>query len=329
MEVTTELETIINLSAVEQYENVDQIILDKLRVRYEGKCEQNILIKKVVNIIKRSLLRLSKNQLNGVSDVSVRFQVEAIIYYPDDILTGCEVIYIDTNSNTIGCKHKHAIITVKNARRLVGIEIGHKLTLKVGMVNYLRGKSEIVIQAAPYSYSFKFKAYEVDLNAEVSLENAKIITYKLKLIENEEKQLADANKKIVAKFIDMYYPFKTNFPKDKFAKKMVNMLDLAKKLTKSTEKSGKENTVFLIRHTLIDKSEPLILQLDDLNDKELFDPEKFQVEKIYENPALAVIAFLNDYYGYVKMLREMAEIYNEQEINKHSRVWNIYEKLKQ
>ena len=151
MNVVTELETIINLSAAEQFENIDQIILDKLRSRYEGKCEQNILVKKIVGIIKRSCIRLSKNQLNGSSELSVRFQVEAIVYYPDDILTGCEVLYIDTNSNTIGCKHTHAIITVKGARKLVGIEVGNKLTLKVNAVSYLRGKSQIVIQATPFS----------------------------------------------------------------------------------------------------------------------------------------------------------------------------------
>lgn len=337
MKIIKLYETVINLSATEMFSKIDLVVMDKLKQRFEGKCEKNSLIVRILEIVKRSKCKLAKSRLDGSGDVNVRFTAEAIIYNDDDILTGCEVQKIE-RGNKIICKHEIAVVNIKGNRNLQSLKPGQKITIKIVSVSYLKGKDKITIYGVPYSYSYKFIIYSTTIDpSSISFENIEVLKKKLQEIDEEAKLYEKIDKKAVAFFNNTYYPFKESF--DSFRKSisktkipLIDVYDLTKTLITSTKKD--DQPVFLMRHPIIDKSTSLTFKLDDddLKSKtisDLLDPQSYEVEIVKENIAFVLLNFLNDYLSHIRILREMTEIYPaEKDIDDHSNIWGIYNRLK-
>ena len=115
MTTISEFETTLNFSPVEQYvHDVDQLVLQKLRKRvyYEGKCSNNTLVVKVINIKTRSCIELRRDSLEGSGTMFVQFVASVLTYYKDSILTGCIVQSLDAANQMIMCSAPSAIISV-------------------------------------------------------------------------------------------------------------------------------------------------------------------------------------------------------------------------
>jgi len=333
MKIIKDYETIINLSAIEMYSDIDKIILDKLRQRFENKCEKNSLIIKVLNIVKRSKCNLSKSRLDGSADVNVQFRADAIIYNNDDILTGCEVQKIDRGSNIL-CKHEVAIINIKGNRNLHSLKTGQKITIKISSISYPKGYGKITIYGMPYSYSYKFMMYYTSLESIKLTDNIILLKNKLKDIDDELKIHNQLDKNSLKFFNNIFYPFKDSFDdKMSILKKskieILNMYDLASSLIKP---DTPQRDIYLIRHTIIDKSTPFIISIIESDLKsgivDILDPKLYEIEIVKENIFIVLYQFLNDYLSHLKIIREMTQIYTESEIDTHNNIWNIYNKLK-
>lgn len=338
MKIIKIYETVINLSANEMYSNIDIIIMDKLRQRFEGKCEKNSLITKILGIEKRSKCQLAKSRLDGSGDVNVQFKSEAVIYNDDDILTGCEVQRIK-RGNKIICKHDIAVVNIKGNRNLQSLKPGQKINIRISSVSYLKGRDKITVYGVPYSYSYKFIIYSTIIDvSKISLENIEILKKKLQEIDNEYKLYEQSDQKSVKFFNDVYYPFKESFEDMKKTLKnskilLIDVYDLTKKLINyATNKS--ETNIFLIRHPIIDKSTPIIFKIEESDLKsgisgDLLNPTSYEIEIVKENITFVLLNFLNDYLSHIKVIREMTEIYiTETDIESNSNIWGIYNRLK-
>src|SRR5579883_1448026 len=158
MKIIKIYETVINLSAKEMYSGIDDVIMNRLKKRFEGKCEKNSLITKIIGIRKRSKCVMAKSRLEGDGDVNVQFIAESIVYNDGDILTGCEVQRIE-RGNRIICKNDMAVINIKGNRNLQSLKAGQKITIKITSVSYLKDRDKITIYGVPYSYSYKFTMF--------------------------------------------------------------------------------------------------------------------------------------------------------------------------
>lgn len=320
MIITKTYETIINLSAKDMYLDIDNILLIKLKSQYENKCEKNSLIIKILDIVKRSNIIMSKSRLDGSADVSIQFRASSIIYNENDILTGCEVQKID-RGNKIICKHENAVININGGKQLVSLRAGQFITIKVISVSYIKGVNKITVYGSPYSYSFKFYIY----NIKPKIFQEDIIILKSKLQEIEEELILHKNIDIKHYnfFNETLYPYKIMYHK---AENSINMIELTKSIIENNEVKPK----LIARHPIIDKNTTDILVLDKNYEKsELFNLEKYKFDIIDENIAIVLLNFLNDYLMHIRAIREMTEIYKtEKDIEQHSNIWNIYQKIK-
>lgn len=332
-------ETILNLSGgTDLWQNIDDVILDKLRKKYEGRCEKNTLILKILGIKQRSKVEMAISRLDGSGDVNVQYTAEAIIFPTGDIITGCEIQKIE-RANII-CKYQHAVIKIRNTQHLQSLKPGQFLTVKVLDAIYTLGRPHVTVTAVPYSYTFNTTVYITTLDPKsISFENIELLKKRLEDIDQEYKLYEEANNKIVERIANTFYPFKTPYQGAKMKLpegiSLGDIYDLTKKLLESKPSaSGSIEPVALSRHPIIDKSTSHVLLIDVAAFKkgittDLFDPAQYGVETVNENAGEVLYKLLTEYWIYIRMLRESAEVFTSEKImEQHNNLWSIYLRIK-
>jgi hypothetical protein len=335
MRITKQFETIINLSAIEQFSDIDKTIFDKL-VSLEGKCDKNSLIIKIKQIKKRSDVMMVKSKLDGSGDVCVQFLADAIVYNENDILVGCRVQGIERGQRIILKYLDNVIVNVKADEKLLGLQDSQILTIRVVNTTYPKGKNMIVVSGILFmNNSGRINIYEpISFHDEIvdksiiddsskREEQINLLKYKLYEVEQELEQHKNLDKKLMEFFKNLYYPF--NKQVDVKLKK-ISIIDLAKKiLTKSNV------AIHIFQHPTLQMYDPDVYTIDKVTEL----PAEFQDKNIYQNLFikedifLIIFKMLNDYLNYIRMIRESCETYNTEEIfRNHINIWNIYKKIK-
>ena len=315
MHITKEYEVVLNLTPKEIYQKKHDIIKAKLIDLYEGKCEKNTLIVKILSINYISSIYISKTRINGEADVNVKFTADAVIHEPEEILVGCK--YITTlDSGQILFDYPTAYINMGKSPNITNIKVNQLLTLKIRNVSYVKNDSKITVIAEPYSYSFNFIIYKPIWKQT----DQDIINTKLDLIKTEKQRKINQN--LFNFFDDIYYMYKNI---------VVNKPESVKTLNFTEIEKIKEKDIYLIRHPYIKKSKPecfYILQQDFVKGiKGNLFIDKLAYSIIELPIDLIIINMLNDYYNYIKMLNDMSEIYKESEIDNYSNIWNMYNNM--
>jgi hypothetical protein len=337
MHITKIYETVLNITAIEMYSNLDLIIVDKLRAKYEGVCEKSTLILKIIGVVKRSKCRFVTDRLDGSGSICVQFTAEAIVYHENDILVGCEVQKVERN-NRIICKYEHAVVNIKSNKNLQTLKPGQFITTQVINSTYTTGQKMITVNALPYIYPSNFTIYMLDTTS-VAFEDIEILERKIVDIDEEYKLYAKANTKLVNKLQDYYYPFKNDFNhKQSLPKGMAyeSVYDMAMKFMESEKSKSKTKSfeLAIFRHPIIEKSTPYVMTVDQKTLKagietDLLDPQQYNITMITQPAAHVFLKLLDDYLKFLRMIREMSEIYNtESKLEDHHNIWNIYQRLK-
>jgi len=324
-------ETLLNLSAKEMYSGpiLDVVIMDKLRAKFEGRCEKNVLILKILEMTKRSGCIMSQNTLEGAGSVNIQFKAEAMVYNKGDILVGCEILKIERGGKII-CIHEMAIVTIEGNRALQSLKPGQKISVIVDNSSYPYGKNKIMIYGIPYVYSFRFEIYK--LSAVVQNENLELISKKLHQIEEEIK--LQTNKKRLNYFNEVYYPFKISW--EQYKKKAdlgkVDIIDLIK-FSKDVITGKFNENMAVFRHPLIDKSTTDLFAVKeaDLHNlkSDLINTDTYGVTIVSEDASIVVLKLLNEYLNHMRAMNELAILFNvDKDLESHNNVWNIYQKIK-
>jgi len=332
MRIKKQYESIINLNSVELYlPDLDVVVLDKLRQIFEGKCYKSSLIFKILKIIRRSMVRPAQNLTDGSGNVNVVFEAESIVYNENDIITDCVVKNVERSGELI-CKIDHAAIHIRGNVILRGIQIGQTIPIRVMGVRYSKGKDNITINATPYFHPMSFFLYKTDIALTKSTdETVSIISDLIKNAEAEEVKFNDVDSKIKEFFIKIFYPFKSVVKSESKFKEM-NMITDAKRFIGGAEK---ENTMFVMRHPITDKSLPTIFHIDesifkgDLPKLTLLDTKLYDIKIVKESYAQILINYLEEYIGYLKMIQELTTTFNTEEKRQaHKNIWEIYNRIK-
>lgn len=318
-------ETIINLSPIEQYNNIDQIIMDKLKKYFELRCRGDSLITNIRGIIKRSRVRQAVDRLDGSGDVNVKYQVDAIVYHPGDILTNCQISRIDRNHSIICTHGDNVVITLHGLNILRNLKQDQRIAVLVQKVSYPTEQRKITIKGIPYSYPMMFTIYQLsdELNvAEMPEDFLELLRKKYLAIATERDALLKTDEAVRKKIISIYYPFRKPhtepLPNTEFLD--LNQFDPDAKKPLIVPQ-GK----FLSRPPILEKSSAIISASDSA---EAINATSAG-EIIAEQPIRVLISLLDDYLNYIIFIRESAEEFDsEEKFIANANIWQIYNHIK-
>jgi len=207
--------TIDLLNPFEIYQtNIDDFLLTKLKDRYQKKCYQSMLILDILQIIRRSSIKMVDNRLDGGAYVDIQFEIGGIILSENEILHQCKIIEIHTT--TIIAEHEHAIIKIvknsENEQLANIIKIGDSIPLLVHHVRYIPNYNKISVIASLYTPAYlsdQIIYYTVQsVMSDTEIAKINIILDQIK--EEEEQHKSFKMQKQYAFFKDILYPFKVN-----------------------------------------------------------------------------------------------------------------------
>jgi hypothetical protein len=329
MKIKKTYETVLNLSPVEMYSNIDEIVLHKLKENFEGTCKENSLIVKILEIVKRSKCRISKNHLDGSGSVNVLYTAEAITYQPGDILSVCEIMRVEKNHKIL-CKYdEHTVAWINGGKALRGLRIGQKISILILGTKYGKEKNSIIVYGVPYVYPNKFYVFTAsDSSSDITGEDAVIIQMKMEELSRETEQFEKTNTKIKKFFSELYYPFrkKASDIQSTFSKQIkVEHLEAPIEIEKG---------LLYFRHPMVDKSTDVVLSISAENfkkqeDNEIFHPDMFKIEMIEESSIRILLYMLDDYIKFIHLIYELCIAFEtEESISEQSNIWDIYKRVK-
>lgn len=342
MEITKTYEKVMNLSASEMFANdLDGIIMDKLKSKYVGKCENSTFIKEILGITRRSMVEMTRDLLDGTGRLCIQFDAKAIVYEEGTIMVGCEIKNIEKTTSIV-CMKDNLFIYIKSHPKLRPLKKGDKLIVQVSKAGYQKDQKIISIDAQMFFCPTDFIIYRIKCdNRSPPPEFQTAIKEKITTIQELEAKRDEAlkNKNYKKKwdyFAELFYPYKELHAKSKECAEF-NIIEFAKRV--SSGKYPKENEIFLSRHPMIIKTNPVMYEIStktilqnltkDDNTSPLFDKQKVSgVQLIRKDIFSTIMEFLQDYYSYIKMLSDIMEQYDEDDIKKFDHIWKIYSRQK-
>jgi hypothetical protein len=344
MRIIKTIETIVNLTPYEMCNtnDISKLIRNKLIKKFEGKCGKNVLIKEVMEITKSSGVLINRDRTDGSGTVNVQFNVLAIVYNVNDILTGCAVIGAG-QKNRILCQHEHAYVSIPASAILRGISAKQILTIRIDTVNYEENHEKMTITGKPYIYNQEYNVYCVDIAQSITDENKALLQRKLQQLTEEKAKYQALESERVKLFSDTYYPFKVSWENTKTSLE-INIADICKltealltggnlkKILKNIDDDNSKTKVCLFRPPIIDKISADLCYVSDVEArqgiKSALISEKYS-NIVNEDITLALLQLLNDHLSHLSAILEMVELYPTEKIyNEHKNLWSIYNGLK-
>ena len=336
MIIFKQYQTDVNLSATETYSaNLDEVVMQKLRVMFENRCYKSSLIIKILKLIKRSMWKPAQNLADGSGYVSVVFEVEAIIYNKGDIIVDC-IVQTKVRGGGLLCKSNHAAVFIKGALNIRGIKAKQQIPIRVEGITYHPKKDKISINATPYHYPFSFTLYSTDLT-NVNQEDVEVLAKMYEDYKNVRGKFDDLNGKVRDFFLDTFYPFKSAYSKFKKEKqpnlKAVSLDDEIKRVLAGPD--AKEEIMYVFRHPKVDKSEDTVYHMDKkilegkIPNIQLLNPKQFSIRGANKNYAIILISYLEERIGYMNMIIQLSEAFSTEESRRsHKEVWSMYSNSK-
>jgi hypothetical protein len=191
------LESYIDIHTEDMFSSdQDAMLLDKLSKKFVGVCYSSCYVLKVNKIIRRGYIYMG-------SAVSVKFEVDALVYYTNEIVNGCKIIK----------KEKHGIIHAKSKYAGVNIRIrpdnsiykeGDVVPVIIKGVRYNTNQNAISVSAVPFMPIIdpnSFNYYKI--NKVLDKQQLVNLTDLLKQIRDAESGLSKTNRKIYKFFVDI------------------------------------------------------------------------------------------------------------------------------
>ncbi len=311
MKFTTQLE--LNITIMDQTAlystDYDQMVLDHAKILYEGKCKNGQYIASVDKLIKRSLPKLNKRDLDAKVGVYAIVEVSAVHYDKSDAITGVKVQKIIQagkieNTDIIICTANNITCIIRLPADTIKYNIGDIIPVRVRDSTYKISKS-ILIDAYP------FVPYVPDqltyyFIGKLSEDNKKHFNSKIMPLfkrELERKETMDKNR--WEQFSKMLLPYK------KMNTSMKNMIGI-------TDIESMQNKVIYIDYT-IDMSK---MQIAVVNKPNVPKQEAIITSEV--NDVLMRVSY--EYIKWLELINNLVECYaTDSEFEKAGYIWKLYE----
>jgi hypothetical protein len=290
-----------------------------LRQRYENRCYCSCLIKKILRIVKHGPLIIDPVSASR-ANVSVKFEVEAVVFVRGEVIVGCKVERRDT-TKLITCTVGDAIVLAEDSI-LDSMKEGQYTPLEAVETQYPIMTNTIATSAVPFLPPADKPAYVVaGQMTEHERELLSDLIAEMHRAESEAGALRAANSRGYEFFENQLYPFKQQSAPE--GAKIITIADMIKEITKSSP--GESN----IESKVISRDAHLGYTSDKLA---VWDaskvPEGITVYTQYSPYKLAII-LLTEYIDALRVIREMIEVYNTPELIKsHVGLWLMFKTAK-
>ncbi len=284
--------------------------------QYEGRCLRSGLIIKILDIIDSTSCTINAHDPLGSGTMHFKVKVQMLVYYPDEIITGCKIIEKRESVSDLICVKDETKIMVQYKQIMDSLVVGQYIPVIVLHSQYMVGSPEVCVLANLYSFEFtppvfvltKFKP-DASLYADI-LDRIKYEEERAIVLKKEEGDTWDM-------FNKLFYPYKKPEPPPADTES-IDVMTLMR--------HGTMNTKFVCLHPSISLSENKTLVFGS---RRAIPDELFIYDKEIP-PDEIIIGLLTRYYSYLKMIRENIAVYSQTETiaQEHVNLWRIFNKLK-
>lgn len=302
--------------------DIDAVVMDNLKQRFEGKCYMSCLILEILEVQMRSNFIFSKHRQDGSATCSVRVNVRGIAIKKHEILHDCVVKKIDKDGHII-CKNQYSAVYIKASKVLQTIKQGQTIIALAGLVRYKMFESAISVNALPF-IPIVDELSTVIYTVVVS--NTPLMVGMLESMEVEIKKNESIDKDVYSFFIELLYPYKTK-------KKFDQNKELAKSINSIVEdKNGK--TITISQPDYIPMDTPLVLIHDKVDAENVLGTDQLQAVDggilITENYESIMGLIIHKYIEHMLTIRKLCESYSTMELVKsNNNIWEIYRQHRQ
>lgn len=321
MQIKKLLETYIDIKDTNEIfsNNIENMLMDKLREKFIGKCYMSCLIININKIIKRSFIYM-KDTLEGDCHLNIMFEVDAIEYIKNEIINGCKIIKKESNG-IIHAISEHTGIQINIPANISIFKEGDIIPVIVKMVRYNINQTSVSVLATPFIPNTDPIIY-YKITDTLSKPETEIINSLLSQIKNAELNIkGDSNSKKIYKFFtDMLANNNSskstinNNYKKLFSDKInqINISDILNIKTGIVFKSNEEFDSSIIMN---------VKSNDKIEDK---------IEDIIEESMFIIFStLLISYLSNIQSLQGFLKYYSKiEDIKKNKSIWKLYTSMK-
>ena len=328
MLIEKQLQTSILLSTPDEYysPDINAVLMDKIKQRFEGVCQKSILILKVVEIIEKAYTVFSKRRQDGSAMCDVRFLVQGIVLAQGNIVHNAIVKNIDKKGNIIA-RNKYVAVYLKKSMSLQTIRKGQIMPVRIGLIKYTIGQTQMSINAFPFIPRYR-KAVIYKTN---NYQNSGIIKILMKELTDEMKRHEGLDTDVYEFFIKLMNPYKSKKHMTKYLKDtkgtitnvdMVPSTDMLISLPDALHSAP--GMLKYVKHQKIKTDNPL-----DYEDLDETPKDKGGHLVIAESYEVVVGTHLKNHINYANDIRQLCTTYSSMaEVRSNNNLWNIYTKNK-
>ena len=199
--------------------------------KFVGRCFKSCLVKKINRIIRHSQ-RYMCEDLSGSAYITVKFEVDGLVYSKGEIINGCSILKIESDRR-IHAKSAHAGVQVRQDENSLGVyKEGQVVPFITRRVLYNPAQLAISVEATPFVPIFPpLKIFKITFGlVDDEINKVGYLFGKLQNIVEAISKLDSNEKKAFEFFQELIYPFKkpTENKLDGFEKKKLspNITDL-------------------------------------------------------------------------------------------------------
>jgi hypothetical protein len=273
-----------------------------------------------------------KDTLDGDSYTSITFEVEAIVYKPNEIINGCKIVKKEPNGIIHG-KSEYAGIQLSIQPNMSIFNEGDVVPIIVKRVRYNVNQSAISILAIPFMpIPHEIIQYNIiDQLTKPQMEDLTVLIESIKTEEEKISLLKASDKKIYSFFADLLSSTAPN-PPGKYTKiNILKLLDITPAIVfKSALKYDDSNIYYMESAKDFQSNLSTILEEDDSKTKsKQLKPDISKQNIIDETVYIAYYTMLSDYLMNIQTLLNFVAYYptfDNVQASKH--LWKMYSALK-
>ena len=300
--------------------DIDAVVMDNLKQRFEGYCYMSCLVLDVLEIQQKSNFVFSRQRHDGSASCNVQFRVRGIVIKKHEMLHDCVVKKIDKDGHII-CKNKYSAVYIKASKALQTIKQGQTIVALAGLVNYKLFKPAISVNALPFIPIID-RSSDVIYTVQVS-NTTGIVKKMLARMEDEIKQNQSLDKDVYAFFLDLIYPYRTKkrYDKDKASTKTLSQIA---SLTGGTKLN-------LSQPDWLPMDKPVVLSYDKVESENVLGTDELKATEdgivVSENYEAIMGYMVHKYIEHMVTIRKLCTSYSTIELVKENgNIWDIYKR---
>ncbi len=313
MKVIKTFETPIDIVDIEKlYQPILPILMEELKIKYEGRCFKSSHIIEILEIVHYSEVEISTDHQDCIGLLWVTFNALVEIYVPGNIIPVCKFEVKRSDGGFIGFSDSAGIqiVATENEKILPAFKVGDKFPVQVRDVTYNTGQKQMTVLATlPEIKPDKLVLYKVKepLSDKDLKFLDKFINNSITPLHKWISELQGSDKKKFEEFINVTYPYQSVKTSGLSKTNQFNFTDF-----KELEKFREHKQPILCYPPEMSRSKSIALIVDNTT-----------TNVIEENAMTIITDYLTTYYNYMIMIKTFVENYPSPLAERYKALWGL------